>query len=111
MTDFDVALAKKQLARELKILTIVQVVSLCVLGFGWFLFERGETFTKFHPHHECVTTHFLHFLGFLLCICGFAVFVVVAIWGGLKLILFFLFQFFIARWLANEPKEDIMNAE
>jgi hypothetical protein len=36
MTDTDIALAKKRLARDLKIGVLIQVVALCIFGVGWW---------------------------------------------------------------------------
>jgi len=148
MTDFDVALAKKQLARELKILVIVQVVALCIAGLGLF-----PLVSKIIPNYPAWDTIHSHCGVFALC--GMVVSVVFGIWGCLKLtciaflaslpyslraylwgivvFLFFLFlvplnplfemffcalilycvipQFFIARWLASEAKEDSMKPD
>ena len=82
MTDFNVALAKKQLARELKILVIVQVVALCIAGLGLFLF--GSEIVPNYPAWDTI-----HSLCGMLGMSGIVVFVVVAIWGTLKLTMYY----------------------
>ena len=78
MTDSDVSLAKKRLARELIILAIVQVVALCIAGLGLFLF--ASKIVPNYPEWDAI-----HSLCGAAGMSGMVVSVVVAFWGSLKL--------------------------
>ena len=142
MTDFEFTLAKKRLARELKILVIVQVIAFLIAASGrlpWLILP-GVGIPN-NPGWDLIQ---------MFATFGWIVFIVVAFLGGYRLatvplpsiklrlygisvlllivgvyfellellaITFFLFgyctipQFFIARWLANETKEDIIEPD
>jgi len=78
MSDTDIVLMKKRLTRELKILAIVQIVALCAVGLGLFLF--GSHVIPNYPEWDTI-----HISCGVLALCGLVVFLVVTIWGGLKL--------------------------
>ena len=77
MTDSDVSLARKRLARELKILVAVQVIAFCIAGLGVCLF--GSDIVPNHPDWDTA-----HSLCGVLGLCGIVVFVVAAFWGSVK---------------------------
>jgi len=75
----DISLAKKRLARELKILVVVQVTALFSSGLGLFLF--ASDIVPDYPDWDSI-----RLLCGVLVICGLSIFLVVAGWGGIKLI-------------------------
>ena len=79
MSDPDISFAKKKLTRDLKIIVIVQVVALCAIGSGWFLF-RGDVVPNY-PAWDGI-----HLLCGGLALVGMASFVVTTVWGTVKLV-------------------------
>jgi len=78
MNETDISLVKKQLARDLKIIVLVQVVALCVFGLDLFLYS-GKVIPDYPQWDE------VHLLCGVLALAGIIVFVVASLWGLGKL--------------------------
>jgi len=78
MTDTEMTLVRKRLARDLRILVAVQVIALCAVGLGLWLFSCGLV-------PDIPEWDETHLLCGVLAICGIVVFGVTAIWGCGKL--------------------------
>ena len=98
MRNADISLAKKQLACDLKILVAVQVVALCAVGLGLFLF--GSDVVPNYPDWDEI-----HSLCGVLALLGMVTFVIATIWSVFK------FGVFIAiRRLEKETKDGTIGA-
>ena len=91
--DSDHTLAKKRLARDLRIIVLVQVIALCAIASGLFLF--GSDCIPNYPAWDEI-----HLLCGVLALAGMVVFVVTTFWGGIKL----------ACWLAQETEDGTMES-
>ena len=77
-SDTHAVLTKKQLARELNILTIVQIVALCAVGIGLFLLHSNVVSNL--PEWDTI-----HSLCVVLALCGIVVYIITVFWGSYKL--------------------------
>ena len=77
--DSDISLAKRRLARELRIFVVVQVIALCIVVLGLVLF--GSDCIPNYPAWDEI-----HLLCGVLALSGMVVFVVAAFWGFGKII-------------------------
>jgi len=71
--------AKKRLARELRIIVVVQFSAMCAVVLGLFLF--GSDLVPNHPEWDEI-----HLLCGVLAVAGMITFVIVAYWGSGKLV-------------------------
>ena len=78
MSDSDISLAKKRLARDLKILVVVQVGALCVAGLGLSLFGSDVVLNR--PDWDAI-----HSLCGVLGVSGLITFVVATFLGAFRL--------------------------
>jgi len=79
MTDSDVSLAKKRLARDLRIIAVVQVLALGAVALGLYLF--GSDVVPNEPAWDEI-----HLLCGVLALSGVVTFAVVSVVGVVKLI-------------------------
>ena len=79
MSDPDISFVKKKLIRDLTTIAIVQVVALCGVGSGLFLFH-GDVIPNY-PAWDGI-----HLLCGMLALIGMITFVVATVWGVVKLV-------------------------
>jgi hypothetical protein len=78
MPDADIALAKKRLAWELRIIVVVQVVGVFIYGLGFFLRDSGVI-----PNYPAWDV--IHSLCGVFTLVGICAFIVAVYWGSYRL--------------------------